>query len=73
MGRLRIGFIGSGGIAAAHASRLARMEDVELTAFSDVDLGRARMLAERYGGRAYADWREMLEREKLDAVFICLP
>ncbi|MEM4688970.1 MAG: Gfo/Idh/MocA family oxidoreductase [Thermofilaceae archaeon] len=73
MGRLRIGFIGSGGIAAAHASRLARMEDVELAAFSDVDLGRARMLAERYGGRAYADWREMLEREKLDAVFICLP
>ncbi len=73
MKRLRIGFIGCGGIASAHASRLARMEDVELAAFSDVVPERARALAERYGGRAYASWREMLEREALDAVFICLP
>ena len=73
MKRLRIGFIGCGGIASAHASRLARMEDVELAAFSDAVLDRARSFAERYGGRAYADWMSMLEREKLDAVFICLP
>lgn len=73
MRRLRVGFIGCGGIASAHVSRLAKMEDVELVAFSDLELSRARSLAERVSGRAYADWREMLEREKLDAVFICLP
>lgn len=73
MRRLRIGFIGCGGIAAAHASRLAKMEDVELSAFSDAVLSKAQSFAGRYGGRAYADWMSMLDHEKLDAVFICLP
>jgi predicted dehydrogenase len=49
------------------------MSEVELVAFSDVQADRAKAMAARYGGRAYGSWREMLERERLDAVFICLP
>ncbi|MEM0024752.1 MAG: Gfo/Idh/MocA family oxidoreductase [Thermofilaceae archaeon] len=71
--RVRVGFIGCGGIAQVHADRLVKMEDVELVAFSDAVPSRAQSFAERYGGRAYADYRQMLEREKLDAVFICIP
>jgi len=71
--RLRVGFIGCGGIAQAHAARLSSMSEVELVAFSDVQADRAKAMAARYGGRAYGSWREMLERERLDAVFICLP
>jgi len=71
--RLRIGFIGCGGIAQAHAARLASMSEVELAAFSDVQVDRAKAMAAKYGGRAYGSWREMLDKEKLDAVFVCLP
>lgn len=73
MRRLRVGFIGCGGIASAHAERLSSINNVELTAFSDVQAEKVKGLAARYGGRAYLSWREMLEREQLDAVFICLP
>jgi len=73
MRKARIGFIGCGGIASAHASRLATFEDVELVAFSDVNEGRARQMAGRYGGKHYGDWRKMLEKEELDIVFICIP
>ncbi len=71
--KVRVGFIGCGGIARVHADRLAKFEDVELAAFSDAVPERARAFAETYGGRAYGDYREMIEREKLDAVFICIP
>jgi len=71
--RLKTGFIGCGRIASAHAHRLASLAEVELAAFSDVRIERAKALSAKYGGRAYADWREMLDREQLDVVFICLP
>lgn len=71
--KVRVGFIGCGGIAQVHADRLAKMEGVELAAFSDVAASRAAAFAERYGGNAYSDYREMLEKERLDACFICIP
>jgi len=71
--KLNVGFIGCGGIAEAHASRLASFGDVSLVAFSDTVEARARRLAGIYGGRHYTDWRDMLDREKLDVVFICIP
>lgn len=71
--KVKVGFIGCGGIAQYHAERLVKMSDAELVAFSDVAVERARSLASKYGGRAYSDYREMLEKEKLDACFICIP
>lgn len=69
----KIGFIGSGGIARAHHSYLATRDDVELTAFCDVDEARAKSVAAEYGARAYTEFGKMLESESLDAVFICTP
>lgn len=73
MGSVRIGFIGCGGIANLHMNNLSRLEGVELVAFCDVDEGRAKAAAERFKGNAYTDHREMLEKEQLDAVYICIP
>ncbi|MCD6357498.1 MAG: Gfo/Idh/MocA family oxidoreductase [Thermoproteales archaeon] len=70
---VRVGFIGCGGIAKAHAERLARIEGVRLAAFCDVKFSRAEEFARRYGGAAYRDHREMLGREELDACYICIP
>jgi len=68
-----IGFVGSGGIANAHMNVLQGMEDVKLTAFADPQIERAENAAARFEGRAYSDYREMLEKEKLDAVYVCVP
>lgn len=70
---LAIGFIGCGGIARAHAARLSTLNNVRLKAFSDLAVNKAREMASLYGGEAYADWRDMLEKAELDLVFICLP
>ena len=73
MRSVRIGFIGCGGIATLHMNNLSRIEGVELVAFCDVDEGRANAAAEKFKGVAYTDHRAMLARERLDAVYICLP
>ncbi|NLB94262.1 MAG: Gfo/Idh/MocA family oxidoreductase, partial [Armatimonadetes bacterium] len=58
---VRMGFIGTGGIAQGHMDRLSQIEGVELVSFCDVNLDRARAAAEKFGGRAYSDFAKMLE------------
>lgn len=70
---VRIGFIGSGGIANAHMNVLQGTEDVSLAAFADPQVERAENAAARFDGTAYSDYREMLEKETLDAVYVCVP
>ncbi len=70
---VRIGVIGAGFIGARHLSNLATMEGVSIAAVADVDGSRVQEQAARYGAPAYSDWRVMLERERPDAVYLCLP
>lgn len=68
---MRVAIVGAGWIAAEHAANLRRIEGVELVAVCDVDPTRARSLAGE--AATYDDWQTMLERERLDAVFVCTP
>lgn len=71
---VRIGFVGAGGITTfQHLPRLARIDEAEVVAFSDVNGKLAREVAEANSAAAYTDWREMLGKEKLDAVYVCVP
>lgn len=74
---VRVGFVGCGGMAGGHIENWARMrdqgEDVALTAFCDLEISRAERYATRFGARAYADFRAMLEREELEAVYVVVP
>ena len=71
--KVRVGFIGTGGIAGNHLGNLRNFEDVEFVAMCDVVKDRAEARAEEFGGNAYTDFEEMYEKEELDAVYICLP
>ena len=73
MQQTRIGFIGAGMIANRHLGNLLGFGDVKVMAVSDLDLDRARAAATRFRGTPYSDYAAMLEREELDAVFICVP
>ena len=73
MKKLNVGVIGCGGIARVHAERLKSINEVDMVAFADLIKGKAELFSKRYGGRAYSDWREMLSKEDLDIVYICIP
>lgn len=73
MKKINVGFIGCGGIAITHAERLKTLEEVRMVAFADIAEERAKAMADKYGGRWYSDWHEMLDKEKLGIVYICLP
>jgi myo-inositol 2-dehydrogenase/D-chiro-inositol 1-dehydrogenase len=68
---MRVGMIGAGWIATDHLARLARFDGVELVGVCDVEEQRARALAG--AASAYTDWRELIERESPEAVFVCTP
>jgi len=73
---LRIGLIGCGGIANTHMQVLSNISEVQLVSFCDVVEDKAKEFSNRYAkGNAtvYSDFSRMLEREMLDAVYVCLP
>lgn len=73
--QLRIGIIGSGGIAKAHVAAYRKLPFVEIVAVADVIPGKAADFVEALqlvGVAAYDGHRKLLEQE-LDAVSICTP
>jgi predicted dehydrogenase len=75
MDKVRIGVIGCGGMNGNHASRLVRMEDVEVVAVADPVAERREAMAKTLSAkRAYADHRALYDGEQeLDAVLIAVP
>jgi myo-inositol 2-dehydrogenase/D-chiro-inositol 1-dehydrogenase len=71
--KLRIGFIGAGGIAQIHLRNLANMEDVSVTAICDKLIENAEKSATAFGAKAYGNMSSMIDQEVLDGVYVCLP
>jgi predicted dehydrogenase len=70
---VKLGFIGTGGMAGAHMRNLQTFDDIEFTAMCDIVEGKAAERAKEYGGTPYTDFVEMFDKEELDAVYICTP
>lgn len=71
--KIRVGIIGTGLIARKHLRLYAQMTDVEVIALCDIsknDLEAAALLFNV--PNQYTDYREMLKRDDLDAVDVCL-
>lgn len=74
--KLKIGIIGSGGIAqGCHMRGYAAIPDLcEIVATCDVNEATAKAAAEKFGvAKTYTDYKEMLEKEDLDAVSVATP
>ena len=71
---LRIAFAGAGVISVFHLTGWAHTPNVEVVAVCDPVLEKAHARANEFGiPRVYADFTEMLERERPDAVDIATP
>jgi myo-inositol 2-dehydrogenase/D-chiro-inositol 1-dehydrogenase len=71
--KVRIGMVGAGAVAARHVRTLLAMDGVEVAGVADPALERARELAGSAGAAAYPNHMELLDAERLDAVYICVP
>jgi UDP-N-acetyl-2-amino-2-deoxyglucuronate dehydrogenase len=67
------GIIGCGVIAPIHAEAIASVEDAQLIAVADVVETNACKLAEPYGAQIYSDYHEMLARDDIQAISLCVP
>jgi predicted dehydrogenase len=68
----KVGIIGCGKVAQArHIPEYAANPLTELAGYFDINPARARGMAEKHGGRAYASWRELLGDPGIDAVSVC--
>src|SRR5258708_2872863 len=72
---LKVGLIGCGDIARAHANAwLTLGNKVTITAVSDVVENSAKAMGQRVGGAdVFTDYRRLIETADVDAVDICLP
>lgn len=72
----RIGVVGTGTFGVNHLRAFKQMESdgqARLAAASDLNTGRLEEMRKTFGMHAYADYREMLRKEDLDAVTIATP
>ncbi len=68
-----IGVIGVGQIGKAHLKSYQGIEGAQLVAIADIDEGEARRVSEHYGiPHVYQDFRELLRRDDIEAVDVCL-
>lgn len=71
--KIRIGIIGTGIIGKAHLDQYAEIEGAEVVALCDINEQEARRVADKYGvTHVYTDYKDLLAREDIDAVDVCL-
>lgn len=71
---IRIGIIGCGSITRQrHAPEYYSNKNCEIVAFSDPNIERAKELAQKYGGKAYQNYEDIVNDPTIDAVSVCSP
>ena len=73
MDSVRYGVIGIKGVGSKHVSMAQEHENVELTALVDLDEAAVKAQSQELGGRAFTDYRELLDAGIVDAVSIATP
>jgi predicted dehydrogenase len=72
--KLRIGIIGVGQIGKQHLGNYRKLaDDVDLVAAADINAAELAQVAAQHGiPRTFTDFRELLRRDDIDAVDVCL-
>jgi len=73
---MRVGIVGAGIFGQWHLKAFTQVQNegkAELVAISDLVKDKREKAAKEYGINAYEDFREMIEKEKLDAISVVTP
>ena len=73
MERVRVGVIGTGQIGKHHLERYSKIPQANVLAVADIDEAEARRVAAKHGiPDVCTDFRQLLARQDIDAVDVCL-
>lgn len=73
MQKVKVGFIGCGGIAQRHLRNIDKIPEAEVVAACDIDKEAAERAGLSHHCPAFTDYHEMIRKIKLDAVIITIP
>ncbi len=72
--KLRVAVVGAGGIGGTHLKAYADWPDLcEIAGVADINLSAAEERVAVFGGQAFADFEEMFDEVRPDAVSVCTP
>ncbi len=69
---MRVAVIGIGNMGKHHARVYSKLKNVKLVAISDLD-EKKKKIARKFGCKFYRNYKEMLKKEKIDAVSVVVP
>ena len=75
MKEVRVGIIGAGMISHRHMTIYTHIPNAKVVAVSEIDPAKLKAFGERYGipeENLYQDFREMLKRDDLDTIDVCV-
>ena len=70
---LKVGIVGCGNIFTMHATSCDHLKNATLVGVCDIKKDRADKVAKKYGVTAYYDYKELIDKSKIDVVHICVP
>jgi UDP-N-acetyl-2-amino-2-deoxyglucuronate dehydrogenase len=72
--KTRFALVGAGVISVSHAKAITSNPRAELAAVCDIEVEKAQKLADTYQiASVYKDFEEMLKRDDIDVINVCLP
>jgi len=70
---LRVGIVGCGNIFTMHATSAHHLPNSEIVGVCDIKKDRADKAAKKYNCKAYYDYKELISKENIDVVHVCVP
>lgn len=71
--KLRCAVIGAGKMGSNHIRVYSELSDIEFIAIAEIDEKSGKASAEAFGVKYYKEFEDMLEKEDLDVISICVP
>lgn len=71
--KINAAVIGVGAMGKSHARNYSCLSNADLVAVCDSDAEKAKAIAKEYNANYYTDCSEMLKKEEIDAVSVCVP